>query len=305
MHSQSSEARKRRGYRFRRRARPYVFVAPATIMLICLMVVPIVTVAYYSLFDNVITVKDSVFVGLENYIKLFTEERYVEAFLNTIRYTVATVALHLVIAMVFALLLNSHRLSGKLKGLFRVVLILPWVFTGSIVAILWKVILNANGIANYLLVDVLKLLSGHVDWLSNRDTAMGCIIYMSVWAGYAFFMMSILAGLQGIPSDLYEAASIDGTNAVQKFIYITLPQLKPVLVSMCLLDYIWTQQQLILVYLTTGGGPVNSTQLLGTYTYDLAFVKFEFSMAAASGVVLLVLAAILAVFYVRNQTARD
>ena len=118
-------------------------------------------------------------------------------------------------------------------------------------------------------------------------------------------MLSILAGLQGISPSYYEAASIDGANGIKSFFHITLPQLKPVLVSLMMLDFIWSMQQLSLTYITTGGGPAGSSETLGTYTYNLAFSKYKFAQASASAVVIMVVCLFVAVFYVRQQTRGD
>ena len=118
-------------------------------------------------------------------------------------------------------------------------------------------------------------------------------------------MVSLLAGLQVIPVDLYEAATIDGANGVQKFWSITIPQLTPIIISIAMLDFIWTMQVFPLVWMTTGGGPIHSTEVLGTYTYKLAFSTYSFSLASASAVIILVLSLCVAFFYVRQQKARD
>jgi multiple sugar transport system permease protein len=116
-------------------------------------------------------------------------------------------------------------------------------------------------------------------------------------------MISLLAGLQGISQDLYEAAEVDGANAYHQFISITIPQLKPIILSMAMLDCIWTMQQFPLVWMTTGGGPIHATEMLSTYTYKLAFSKYEFSLASASAVIILIFSMVLASVYVRRQKA--
>ena len=118
-------------------------------------------------------------------------------------------------------------------------------------------------------------------------------------------MVSLLAGLQGIPEELYEAATIDGANETQKFLHITVPRLSPVIISISMLDFIWTMQVFPLVWMTTGGGPIHATEMLGTYTYKLAFSTFKFSLASASAVIILALSLCVAFFYVRHQKATD
>jgi multiple sugar transport system permease protein len=131
------------------------------------------------------------------------------------------------------------------------------------------------------------------------------VTFINIWAGYSFYMITLLAGLQGIPHDLYEAAKVDGASAWQRFWNVTIPQLKPIIISMSVLDIIWTSQQFALIWMTTGGGPIDATEMLSTYTYKLAFSRYEFSVASASAVLILLLTMVLAFFYVRNQKARD
>jgi multiple sugar transport system permease protein len=118
-------------------------------------------------------------------------------------------------------------------------------------------------------------------------------------------MVSLLAGLQGIPTELYEAGTIDGANGRQLFRYITLPQLKPIIVSLAMLDFIWTMHQFTLIWMTTGGGPIHVTEMLSTFTYKLAFSSYEFSHASASAFIILLLSMFVAFFYVRQQKASD
>lgn len=114
-------------------------------------------------------------------------------------------------------------------------------------------------------------------------------------------MVSFLAGLQGIPADLYEAGKIDGANGIQLFRFITLPQLRPIITSLALLDFIWTTHQFTLIWMTTGGGPIRATEVLSTFTYKLAFSSYEFSLASTTAMLILALSSFVAVFYVRNQ----
>ena len=133
----------------------------------------------------------------------------------------------------------------------------------TIVAVLWRLLLNPNGVIDYLLSFVG---AGSTEWLSDPSLALGTVTFINIWAGYPFFILICLAGLQGISADLYEAARVDGANAWQRFTAVTFPNLKPVIISMSLLDLIWTSQQFALIWMTTGGGPVDATELVSTYT---------------------------------------
>jgi multiple sugar transport system permease protein len=160
--------------------------------------------------------------------------------------------------------------------------------------------LDPFGVVNYILTTVGALEQG-VNWLADPNSALWAVTFINIWSGYPFFMISLLAGLQGISADLYEAAAVDGANGVQRFLNVTIPQLKPVLISMAVLDLIWTSQQFALIWMTTGGGPLNVTEVLSTYTYKQAFSSYEFATASASAVIILLITMILAFFYVRQQ----
>ncbi|TGO05120.1 carbohydrate ABC transporter permease [Serinibacter arcticus] len=282
----------------------YGYLSPTLLVMLVMMAVPVVMVFAYSTLSNVIMVRDPEFVGLDNYATLLGDPIFRKALGQTGIFTVTSVVLHLVLGLTFAMMLNSGLLPRVASALFRVVFILPWVFTASIVVILWQLLLNPNGVINYVL-QTLNLISTRVEWFSNPALALGTVIFINVWAGYPFFMISLLAGLQGIPSDLYEAAAIDGAGWRHRFFSITIPQLMPIILAMAMLDFIWNLQQFPIIFLATGGGPLNATETVATYTYNLAFSKRQFSMASASGVVLFLISAIVALFYVRHQKARD
>ncbi|HWQ78818.1 MAG TPA: sugar ABC transporter permease [Anaerovoracaceae bacterium] len=293
-----------RWHRFRKKSVPYAYIAPTVTLMIILMLVPISMVVMYSLMDNVIMNKNPQFVGLTNYGTILTDAVFHEAISNTLFFTVMSVIFHMIIGLAFAMLLNTKALHTVTKSLFRVVYILPWVFTAAIIAILWRLMLNPNGIVNYIL-ETSGLISGKIEWLSSRQTALYALTFVNIWAGYPFYMVSLLAGLQGISPDLYEAATVDGANTIQRFFFITIPQLKPIIVSMSMLDCIWTMQQFPLVWMTTGGGPIHATEMLSTFTYKLAFSKYDFSLASTNAVIILIFSMCLALFYVRHQKARD
>jgi multiple sugar transport system permease protein len=202
------------------------------------------------------------------------------------------------------MLLNSRLLPGWARAIFRVIFILPWLFTAAIIAILWRLLLDPHGVVNFLLEQIHVIQSG-VPWFGSPGTAMLAVVVMNIWSGYPFFMLSLLAGLQGIPHELYEAARVDGANGVQAFFNVTIPQLRPIIIAMAMLDMLWTTQQFALIWLTTGGGPINVTEVLSTFTYKAAFSNYEFSTASAAAVVLLLFSLVVAFFYVRAQRRVD
>ncbi|MDQ0374003.1 carbohydrate ABC transporter permease [Cellulomonas humilata] len=300
----ADSARTRTIGRVKRTLTPYGFLSPTGVLLIILMITPIIMVVSYSLLDRVITNKNPAFVGFDNYVEVLTDPVFFTAVRNTLVFTISSVIVHFAIGLAFALMLNSPLLKDRTKAFFRVLYILPWLFTVAIVAVLWRLLLSPNGVVNYLL-GTAGLTDGQTEWLANPSTALAAVTFINIWSGYPFFMISLLAGLQGIPKDLYEAARVDGAGVVAQFRNVTLPQLRPIIISMALLDFIWTTQQFALIWMTTGGGPINSTEVLSTFTYKLAFTEYEFSVASASAVLVLLMSMVLAFFYVRHQKARD
>ncbi len=297
-----STGRRRRSGIHGRGIEPYLFITPTVLLMAALLVIPIVTVIGYSLADNVITNRDPQFVGIENYLTVLSDSRFHTAVRNTIFFTIVSVVAHMLIGLGFAMLLNTQLLGRVSIAIYRTIFVLPWLFTAAIIAVLWRLLLNPNGVVNWLLS---FFGAGQIEWLGDPALALGAVTFINIWAGYPFFMISLLAGLQGIPRDLYEAATVDGAGAWQRFWNVTLPQLRPLIISIALLDLIWTSQQFALIWMTTGGGPIDATEMLSTFTYKLAFSRYEFSLASTSAVVVLVLSMVLAFFYVRHQRARD
>jgi multiple sugar transport system permease protein len=282
---------------------PLAYVAPAMLLFCVLMLVPMVTVVRYSLQAGAIVKKSPEFAGLANYEAVIQDPVFLQSILNTLYFTVMSVIFHLVIGLAFALLLNSNYVNPLVRSILRVLFILPWLFTAVIIAVIWRLLLDPNGVINSILM-ALHIVGFQVEWFSSPNTALNALTFVNIWAGYPLYMVSLLAGLQGIPKDLYEASSIDGANEFDKFRYITVPQLMPIIISIALLDFIWTMQVFPLIWMTTGGGPIHVTEMLSTYTYKLAFREYDFSRASASAILILLLSMSVTYFYIKHQKAR-
>ena len=283
-----------------KKSTPYRYLLPTILLMVVFLVIPICMVVSYSFLDKAVISKTPEFVGFANYAKLFKDSKFWNASSNTVVFVVVSVVAHIVIGMIFAQLLNSKYFTTRTKTIARVIYILPWVFTASVVAILWKLMLQPSGIINYLLSFVSEI-NNKFEWLSNRDLSLSVVCFINIWCGYPFYMISILAGLQGVPSDLYESAAIDGASTSKSFWHITIPQLMPILISIAMLDFIWTLQSFNVIWMLTGGGPINSSEMLSVYIYRLTFQKLDYSMASTTATVLLILCVIFAIFYVRQQ----
>lgn len=290
--------------RARKWIQPYVYQLPVMILLAALLFVPIFLVIGYSFFDNVIINDNPQWVGLSNYVELFSDSVFIKSMKNTVFFVVLNVVFHLLIGMALAMMVNAKSLRDAPKAIFRVIYLLPWMFNATVIAILWKLLLNPNGVVNQILLS-LNIISEPMAWFSDRGIALWVLTFINIWAGYPFYMVSILAGLQGISADLYEAASVDGATSRQQFFHITIPQLKPILISIAMLDFIWTTQNFSLIWLLTSGGPAHATEMMSTYVYKTAFTSFQYSLASAAAVIILLACVVLAIFYVRNQNRDD
>lgn len=290
---------------FKKGVKPYLYLAPTLVVLIILLIVPIVMVISYAFFDNVIVVQEPQFAGLKNFGIVLKDPTFIMGIKNTLFFVIVSVIAHMLIGMFFAMLMNTTYLHVKTKAVFRVIYALPWMFTASVIAITWRLLYDPVGVLNFL-SQTLHLSQSTIDFLGTREIALKAVTVINIWSGYPFYMISILAGLQGISGDLYESAALDGATGAKSFLHITIPQLKPILISIAMLDFIWTLQSFNVVWMLTAGGPVNSTEMLSVYIYKLAFRKADYSMAATTAVVLLIVCVIIAIFYVRQQKkARD
>jgi multiple sugar transport system permease protein len=290
-------------YKTRRRLVPYFYMAPATFLFILLMLYPMITVLRYSLMDGAITKRNPSFVGFENYLTNFENPVFWQAVGQTLYFTSLSVIFHLMIGMAFALLLNSPLVNPVIRSLLRTLYVLPWLFTAVIIAIIWRLLLDPNGVINAILMAA-HIANFKVEWFSSTKTALDALTFVNIWAGYPLYMVSLLAGLQGVPKDLYEAAGIDGANAVHKFWYITIPQLMPIIISIALLDFVWTMQVFPLIWTITGGGPIYATEVMSTYTYKQAFADYDFSMASSSAICILIMSMSVTYFYIKHQKAQ-
>ena len=183
-------------YNARKRLVPLLYVSPATLLFCLLMLFPMVMVIRYSLMDGAIVKKNAAFAGLRNYQEVFTDPVFWESVGNTLYFTVMSVIFHLLIGLAFALLLNSNRINPVVRSVLRVLFILPWLFTAVIIAIIWRLLLDPNGVINSVLM-TLHIVGFKVEWFSSPRTALHAVTFVNIWAGYPLYMVSLLAGLAG------------------------------------------------------------------------------------------------------------
>lgn len=272
---------------------PYLFILPNMILFLCFMIIPIFMTFYYSLVKwN--GMGDPVFIGLENYLFLFTDEVFLKSVWVTIVFTVATVPILMVLSLMFALLLNQ---KIKFREFFRSVLFIPSVISSVVVGMVFVWLFNDQlGFINYMLQ-----IFGYetIGWSTSPNMAMVMIVVGTLWSRVGYNMVIYLAALQGISPDYYEAATIDGANAWQKFRSITMPLLKPIHTFILITVVIYSFRSFDLIYVMTKGGPLHATTTLVMYVYDTAFKMNYFGRASASGVVLFFILLIFSLYRLR------
>jgi multiple sugar transport system permease protein len=255
----------------------YLLLLPALIFLLIFIAYPFVLGIWFSLTDKVIGGTQEHFVGLSNFQSLQGNSIFQQTVKNTLIYTVVTVAAKVVLGMALALVMNQH---FPLKNLVRASLLLPWIVPTVLSTLAWLWIFDPTfSVINWFLVNIFHL--PKINWLGDPALAMTSIIIVNIWRGIPFFAVSILAGLQTISQELYEAASIDGANTVSRFRHVTLPLVRPVLMLVTLFSFIWTVADFQLVYILTRGGPSNSTHLFGTLAYYASVVGSRIGEGAA------------------------
>ena len=263
----------------------YGFTLPVVIMLAALIVYPMAYGFYISFFNtNLVTKWD--FVGLKYYAAAFKEAAFYRSVLLTAWFMVLVVAGHFLLGFILASLLNR---DFKGRTVFRVIFMLPWFFPEAVVALLFTWIMNPMyGILNSILRG-LGIISTNVSWLGSKELAFPAVVFVCIWKGYPLVMTMILAGLQSISKDYYEAAEIDGANWWAQFRYITLPSLKPILSTVLILDCVWWFKQYPLVYTMTAGGPGTATNLISLSIYGTAFNDLRFGKASAWGILVFII----------------
>ena len=298
-----AEKKKLTGRKRDERVAAYIFVAPAVILLIAFLVVPMIYTVYFSGFKYQIMRPDAMkFIGFENYQKLFSDKNFWLALKNTVYFTVIVVPCQCALALALALLV-----SKKFRGVavFRTMYFAPQLTSIVVISVLWSVLYNANpntGLINSILV---SLGMSPIKFLSDANTAMNSIIFMSAWQGAGYQMMIFLAGLQGIPRDQYEAASVDGATKFKQFLYITLPGLKGTIKYVIMITMIQAMKLFTQPYIMTQGGPKNSTKTLVYYIYTQGFQKGNFGYACSIAAVFFVIVVCMSMAMKKVTAATD
>jgi len=275
---------------------PYALLTPAVAGAVAIIFIPMLSSFVLSFMNYVLhRPQDHAFVFLDNYRKALSDGVFQLAVRNTFIWIIGVISLQVSLGFVTALFLNRQ---FAWRGVARALILIPWVTPSVITALMWRFMLDGNtGIINDLLVRV-GILQEYVPWLAMSSTALPAVMVALMWQGFPFFAVMILAGLQAIPTELYEVADVDGAKTYQKFFRITLPLVMPVLLTTILLRTIWVANSLDIIFIMTGGGPGYSSYTLPLYSYIRAYRGLDFGYAATIAVYLTILLIALITGYV-------
>lgn len=280
----------------------FMFTLPAVIYMLVFIGYPMIENLILSLKNvDVYTFAqpdNQQFVGIANYLELFTDTNSImsKSIVNTLIFTVGSIFFQFFIGFGLALLF-----SKKFRGcsFFRGVTMISWLLPVTVAGLLFKFMFaSSGGIVNQFLMS-LHILDAPLDWLLEPGSAMVAIIVANIWIGIPFNMMLLITGLTTIPAEVYESANLDGAGKIQTLFSITIPMIRPAIMSVLTLGFVYTFKVFDLVWVMTKGGPVNATELVSTYAYRLSFEEFQFSKGAAAANVLFLILLVVGCFYIK------
>ena len=274
----------------------YLFILPNFLGFVLFMLVPIVMALVFS-FTNYDVISQMDFVGISNYVGLFTDDQFITSLINTLWFAVLTVPAGVILSLLLAVLFNR-----QVRGIsvFRTFVFIPVITSMVAISLIWSMLYEDNGGLLNTLLGMMGL--GPVHWLTDTNVAMISIAIMSIWKGLGYNMTIFLAGLQGVPAELYEAATIDGANSVQKFFKITVPMIGPTTYFVTLMSLIGSLQVFDQVWIMTQGGPVDATKTVAMYLYQYGFQFYKMGYACAAAYVLFILVFIVSL--IQNITSK-
>jgi len=275
------------------------FVAPAVLYMLAFFGYPLVRnvlMSFQHYTPKTFFTGSAPFNGLDNWRAVFDNPLLVQSLWHTALFTLGSLVGQFCIGLALAVFFSRR---FRLAGFARAVLLLPWLVPMVVSSVVWRKLLDQDtGVVNSLMLD-LHLVHSPVPWLNSPSIALLSAVLVNIWIGIPFNMVILYGGLQEIPQEVYEAAALDGAGPWQTFRNVTLPMLRPVITVVLVLGFMSTIKILDLILALTGGGPADSTQTLGTLTYQLSFQSLDFGQGAVVGNILIVISAVFAVFYLR------
>lgn len=282
---------------------PYLLVAPALCLMLLIVAYPILNSLFMSFFNYTLyKPKNIKFIGLSNYISVLKDPVFKEALINTFIWVILGVFFQFLFGLILALLLNK---DFKGRGMIRSIILIPWVTPGVLIGLMWSWMYDGNyGVINDIL-SKLGIIKDYVPWLAQSSTSLSSVLVTIIWQGIPFFAIMLLAGLQAIPRELYEAAEVDGASSWHCFWNITMPLLKPTILVSSLLRIIWVANSIDVIYIMTGGGPGYSSLTLSVYTYIKAQKALDFGYSSTLAIFLTLILSSVAFLYLKNLKLKE
>ena len=279
---------------------PYLLLTPVFTMIIVVVFIPLLTTIFYSFQSYRLTNQEekATFIGLDNYITLFQDDRFISSLVTSLIYIAGSVLGMLVLALITAQIANQ---TFKGRSIFRSTILLPWAVAPVVAAQAWKFMFETDfGIINHILTS-LGVIERNIPWLVTSDYAMGSVILTNVWKTTPLLTLIIISGLQTISRDLYESADMDGASPFKKYYYITLPLIKPFILMGLIFTTLQTINVIDIIYVMTGGGPGEATEIFTLYNYKVFFQYLDFGLGGAMAVIGVTIIGILIFIYGRNM----
>lgn len=272
----------------------YLCLLPSLVLVTGIIFYPVLKTFISSFFAMDLYGNMEHFAGLNNFKRLFREDIFIRVFINTLYWTLGMVVPTIIISLILSLALNNRFFGRKFS---RAILILPWAASIMISALLWRWLFNGEyGMVNRFLHDF-HIIKNNIHWLASPKTSFPAMIFVGVIVSIPFTTITLLAGLQSIPDELYEAARVDGANKIKVFFKITLPLLKTVFFIVTTLNFIYIFNSFPIIWVITRGNPANQTDIIITYLYEKAFLYQDFGIASALSVITFLLLLIFSVLY--------
>ena len=280
----------------------YLLLAPAAVLMVILVGVPFLRALWLSFHKKLLGADDAPWIGAQNYSALLADGTFWQAVANTFTFTIGSIGSKLVLGIVIALVLNE---ALPLRGLWRSIVMLPYAMPTLVSVLVWKWMYNdVAGVLNYLAGQA-KLTDHPILWLGDPHIALPAVIAVNVWRGFPFFVITILAGLQTVPQELYDAAKVDGAGVWARFRQVTVPGILPVVAVTTLFSTILTFNDFSIIWILTQGGPGNATQVLATLTYKISIPGLELGKGVAVSVLMLPILVALIVLLNRFISRRE
>ena len=282
-----------------------IMLIPAVVSILVISIWPTIETVGLSFFEKKLLKEGETFVGVANYLEAFANKEIWQTIFNTVFFSVVSLAVAIALAMYVAVKLIK---DYPLKGFFRAAFLVPWVTPPLVASFVWRTLLSANFSPINSVLLRLNIIDVPISFLENTNTIFGflsiplvMLTIINVWSIFPFLMVMFIAGLQTVPKELYEAATVDGAGRIRQFWRITVPCIKPIIAVSVLLELIWQFNNFNVSYMVTQGGPLGLTKLLSVEVYQQAFSKFNYGFASAVSVIMMMIVLIPAVAYMRSS----